>query len=31
MEPDQNNLASLFPSIAAQLRGAFCNVQLAAA
>ena len=31
MEPDQNNLASLFPSIAAQLRGALSNLHLAAA
>lgn len=31
MEPDQNQLASLFPNIAAQLRGALGNLHLAAA
>lgn len=30
MEPDQNKLASLFPNIAAQLRGALGNLRLAA-
>ncbi len=30
MEPDQNNLASLFPSVAAQLRGAMSNLYMAA-
>lgn len=31
MEPDQNNLAALFPSVAAQMRGALSNLHLAAA
>lgn len=31
MEPEQNQLASLFPSVAAQLRGALSNLHLAAA
>ncbi len=31
MESDQNNLASLFPSVAAQMRGALSNLYLAAA
>ena len=31
MEPDQNNLASLFPNIAAHLRGALSNLHLASA
>ena len=31
MEPDQKNLASLFPSVAAQMRGALSNLHLAAA
>jgi len=31
MEPDQNHLASLFPNIAAQLRGALSSMHLAAA
>lgn len=31
MEPDQNNLASLFPCVAAQLRGALSNLHLASA
>lgn len=31
MEPDQNQLASLFPNIAAQLRGTLSNLHLAAA
>ena len=31
MEPDQNQLAALFPSVAVQLRGALSNLHLAAA
>ena len=31
MEPEQNNLAALFPSVAAQMRGALSNLHLAAA
>ena len=31
MEPDQNQLAALFPNVAAQLRGALGNLHLAAA
>lgn len=31
MEPDENNLALLFPNIAAQMRGALSNLHLAAA
>ena len=31
MEPDQNNLSLLFPSVAAQMRGALSNLHLAAA
>lgn len=31
MEPDQHNLAALFPSVAAQLRSALSNLHLAAA